>query len=163
MQAPITQAELKELISYDPETGMVERIKRTSNSARLGPAGTVSHHGYLVMHIHGKLYRVHRLIWLYMTGEWPTLMVDHINGARTDNRWANLRQVNNQRNTENARRARSTNQTGLLGASPTREGKFVAVIHSGGKKRHLGTFASADLAHLAYVAAKREMHVGCTI
>ncbi|NKC47607.1 HNH endonuclease [Ochrobactrum anthropi ATCC 49188] len=38
------------------------------------------------------MYGMHRVIWLYMTGKWP-LLVDHINGNPSDNRWKNLRET----------------------------------------------------------------------
>ncbi|SUB56208.1 HNH endonuclease signature motif containing protein [Brucella anthropi] len=42
--------------------------------------------GYIEARILGKMYGMHRVIWLYMTGKWP-LLVDHINGNPSDNRW----------------------------------------------------------------------------
>jgi hypothetical protein len=48
--------------------------------------------------IDGKQQRVHRLIWLYMTGEWPKDQIDHINNVKHDNRWKNLREADNQLN-----------------------------------------------------------------
>jgi hypothetical protein len=110
----------------------------------------------------GRSYRSHRLAWLYITGDWPRA-VDHINGNRCDNRWENLREVDNKTNTENARHARSSNRScGVLGV--TKRGKrFIAQIKSDGVHRYLGSFHDAASAHLAYVAAKRELHEGCTL
>jgi len=51
---------------------------------------TVSTQGYYQGPVFRKLYRKHRIIWKWMTGEDPE-MIDHINGNRKDNRWENLR------------------------------------------------------------------------
>ncbi|EHB7575351.1 HNH endonuclease, partial [Escherichia coli] len=36
-----------------------------------------------------RLY-VHRIAWLMVYNDWPTDVIDHINGDRSDNRIANL-------------------------------------------------------------------------
>jgi hypothetical protein len=46
----------------------------------------------------------------------------------------------------------------------TKRGKrFIAQIKSDGVHHYLGSFHDAASAHLAYVAAKRELHEGCTL
>ena len=55
-------------------------------------------------------------------------------------------------------------ETGLLGVARAHQKEgFFAAITTGGKTRHLGTYRTAELAHLAYVKAKRELHEGCTL
>lgn len=75
---------------YNPETG--EFSIRTRASRRKRRTGTPVN-GYLRMDIGRRTYRVHQLVWLYMTGEFPPegMVIDHINGDRSDNRWENLR------------------------------------------------------------------------
>ena len=51
----------------------------------------------------GKSYYLHRIIFKMLTGEEPNL-IDHINGNPTDNRIENLRSVDNQTNTRNAKK-----------------------------------------------------------
>ena len=53
------------------------------------------------MCLQGKTYREHRVVFLYMTGEWPALQVDHINQIKDDNRWCNLRNVSPAINCQN--------------------------------------------------------------
>ncbi len=65
-------------------------------------------------------------------------------------------------NCENLRKARKDSRTGLLGASWAGY-SFVATIQVRGKKKHLGSFATAEEAHAAYLEAKRKLHEGCTI
>ena len=148
------------LILYSPDTGNFEW--RTGPRVGLR-VGSVSSLGYLRVQLLGKQYRAHRLAWLLMTGCWPTHEVDHINGIRTDNRWCNLRDIPGWGNRQNQRSARTTNSTGLLGASRLKNGRFIAQIQVGGKNFNLGRFDTAELAHSAYLAAKRSFHAFCSI
>lgn len=173
-----TLDQLAQLLHYDPLTGAFtwrvdRRMGRTGKGhliARAGDAaGSVdSQTGYLniTATIDGQHYRYagHRLAVLFMTGEWPTHHVDHRDGCRLNNRWKNLREVTQEINNQNQRRARSDNESGLIGAHfNKRTGKFRSSIKTAKKYQHLGTFDSAEEAHQAYIAAKRVMHAGCTI
>ena len=84
-------------LTYDPETGIV-RWRDGRCKGRL--AGSLSH-GYLNIGLAGRRYLLHRVVWLWMTGQWPTLELDHINGLRWDNRWCNLREVSHIQNCSN--------------------------------------------------------------
>ena len=71
----LTQARLKELVHYDPETG---RWTFTTNHGRYGrikaggEAGHIHrHNGYRYIWVDDKAYRACRLAFLYMTGSWP--------------------------------------------------------------------------------------------
>lgn len=163
-----TAEKLRELLHYDPATGVFTRLVCTGGryGAAVGTvAGTLSDQGYVMVSVMSKQYRAHRLAWLYMTGEWPASEVDHRDGVRTNNAWGNLRDVPPGINQQNKRRAMSHSKTGLLGASyNTRDRRFVARIKdAAGKYRSLGGFDTAEQAHAAYVSAKRQLHAGCTI
>jgi len=126
-------------------------------------SGSLSNEGYLVTSVDQKLYKCHRLAWLYMTGEWPQGQIDHINGIRSDNRFENLRDVAKQINLENQRKAQRRNKsTGVLGTFKN-GAKFAARITHNHTKNYLGTFNTIEEASAAYVAAKRMFHSGCTI
>ena len=104
-----------------------------------------------------------------MTGHWPTKQIDHKNGERADNAFANLREATQQLNSENLRRARADNKTGYLGVFRhyyihKRDGqRFVACIQVDGRLRKIGLFLTPEAAHAAYLEAKRRLHEGCTI
>ena len=98
----LTQAELKQLLIYDPVTGVfINRVTRNSQALIGNEAGTNHPDGYRHMKINHKCYLAHRLAWLYVHGEWPDGQIDHINGNRKDNRIENLRLVCNKQNSEN--------------------------------------------------------------
>ena len=158
----ITQERLKELVSYDPDTGVFMRRTRTSNRVDMSkPIGSMDTHGYLWASIDGKTYRLHRLAFTYMTGSINDCDVDHINMNRADNRFSNLRQVSRSVNMQNKRRPSSNNKSGFVGVCyDSRMEKYCAHIRFGGKNRYLGSFETPEAAHAAYVAAKRESHEG---
>lgn len=73
-------------------------------------AGTVHHSQYeyrrVVVSVFKKRMMAHRLAWLYVYGEMPTAMLDHINGNPLDNRIDNLRKSDHVLNgLNNSRRA----------------------------------------------------------
>jgi|SRR5262249_13953776 len=88
----VTAERLREVLSYDPETGTF--TWRVSGGGRR-TSGVAGHHdrawkGYVCIAVDGRKYRAQRLAFLYMTGDWPPAQIDHINGDTSDNRWANL-------------------------------------------------------------------------
>ena len=92
----ITQKRLKELLHYDPDTGIFTWLADGKCKRKAGDtAGTLdSSNGYIRIRIDKRSYVAHRLAWLYMHGSWPDELLDHINRDRADNRAVNLRQVN---------------------------------------------------------------------
>jgi hypothetical protein len=110
----ITQEELKELLLYEPETGLFWWLvpKQGRNIER--PAGTESEYGYRSITIEGYSYSYHRLAFFYMTGEWPPEYVDHKDGNARNNRWDNLRLATAQQNAQNKKR-KFNSFTGIKG------------------------------------------------
>jgi hypothetical protein len=146
------------LLRYEPDTGHF--YYRTNGKL----AGSLNGQGYWRLSHKGLNYPAHVVAYLFMTGEWPTMNIDHINGVRTDNRWANLRMIGNAKNMQNLRKARADNKSGLLGVStPKNSKKFIAQISINGRQTYLGTFVTPEEAHEAYLAAKRIHHEACTI
>jgi hypothetical protein len=146
---------------YDPETGT---FTRTRSVGRHGchKAGTIARarnsHGYTVIRVDGVLHGAHRLAWLYHHGEWPNV-IDHINGDRSDNRIANLRNVTQTENMQNIRSAPANSKSGLLGAHRFgRSKKWTARIRINGVGTRIGSFDTAEEAHAAYMAAKAIHH-----
>ena len=154
----ITQARLKELVSYDPETGVMLCLTRRAHRCPVGSiAGNPGTDGHLKAKFEGRMYLIHRLAWLYMTGDWPRHQIDHINGNPADNRWPNLRDVPQAINNQNQRKPQRINKTGFLGVV-CRDGRYTSKLG-----KHLGSFNTGEEAHAAYLKAKRANHPGCTI
>jgi hypothetical protein len=159
----LTLERARELLSYDPETGVIIRKVSNCNRVKDGEiAGSLRADGYLATMVDGKLYKNHRIAWFMHTGAWPEKHIDHINGIRTDNRISNLREAGYSLNAQNQKRAHTDNKTGLLGVIVER-GKFRAQITIKGATKRLGAYSTPETAHQAYLTAKRAMHEGCTI
>src|ERR1700724_777328 len=113
----ITAARLREILHYDPETGIFTWRVRTSNRANVGAtAGCICANGYPQTSIDGHRYSMHRLAWLYVTGEWPGAETDHRNGDKTDNRFCNLRPATKAENGRN-RAIYKSNTSGFKGVT----------------------------------------------
>lgn len=155
---------LLRVLEYDPETGVFTRRIATSNVAPAGVlVGSLAKNGYWLVGVGGKQFYAHRVAWFYVHGSWPAHHIDHINGVKTDNRIANLRDVPRAVNLQNMRRAPSTSKSGLIGAVARPDGSFAAYIRIDGKNTYLGCFDTAEAAHLSYIEAKRRHHAGCTL
>jgi len=156
----LTAERLKEVLVYDPSTGMFSHRIARGRYKHIKPGTIVgSRHseGYIVIDVDRKTYFAHRLAWLYLHGEHPSEDIDHVNGDRADNRASNIRAATRSENMQNLRGASKRSTTGLLGVSKFRT-KWASSIYTNGAKKHLGVFASAEEAHVAYLAAKAVMH-----
>ena len=154
---------LREVLSYEPETGELRWKVATSSAVKVGAiAGTPRKSGHRQLRLDTKIYLCHRVVWAMVHGEWPDGEIDHINGITGDNRIANLRVVDRRTNAENKRRAQSNSLTGCLGVSPRSNG-YAASIRTRGRFIWLGRYDTAEEASMAYIAAKRQIHAGCTL
>jgi len=151
MKHKLTQEILKELVSYDPETGIFTCIKTRCRTKKGNIIGTIDSKGYVKAGILGKVYFCHRLAFLYMEGYFPEQTVDHINGIRTDNRWENLRHVSRKCNSQN-KKLSSNNSSGFYGVSYNkRTNRWCSYIQLEGKQTIIGYFKSPVEAAVARV------------
>jgi hypothetical protein len=155
----LTAERLRELLAYNAETGVfINRVNRGTTGKAGCRVGARDGRGYIAMNIEGRLYVAHRLAWLYVTGEWPSDQIDHINGLRDDNRFANLREATNAKNRLNSKR-RADNASGFKGVSwERRRSVWIANIQKGNRRFYLGQFATPEEAHAAYCLAAEKHH-----
>lgn len=165
MQTNPTPERLRELLHYDPENGQFTwRVNRSPRVRAGDKPRSPTKTGYLRAGVDGQLHYLHRLAWLYVHGEWPVGVIDHINGDVQDNRIENLRDVSHVVNMQNLKQARADNKTKLLGVYLRKDtGRYSANLKAPQGKRSLGCFDTAEEAHTAYINAKRNMHEGCTL
>lgn len=151
---------LRAVIRYSPDSG--EFIWLTPPGKRLKPGDIACSRngaGYIQIGLCGFRYYGHRLAYLYMMGSWPPVEIDHINGDRSDNRWANLRSVDRASNAKNVRRHKD-NKSGVKGVSWSAERHlWVAQICIRGCQTHLGRFGLKQDAETAYRKAA-DIHFG---
>lgn len=153
----LTQNRLRELLVYISETGeFFSRVRR--QGIPFGrPRGSRNNFGYVKIKVDGIDYLAHRLAWLYVTGRWPEQDLDHKNGRRSDNSFANLREASVKQNREN-RNPVSSNTSGFRGVSwAASRSKWLAQIKHYGIQNNLGRFDALVDAVAARLRAERNM------
>lgn len=159
----LTQQRLKELVVYNPETGLFT-WKESTPPGKSGPkhfAGqpvkrSFDSFGHVQLFLDGKKHLSARLAWLYMTGEWPSNYMDHANRTPSDDRWENLRQATAAQNSTN-RKLPSNNTSGCRGVQ-WQAGKWYARITANGVVYNLGAFSEYEDAVRAREAAAVRLH-----
>lgn len=147
---PLTATEVRAALIYDCDTGKFAR----RGSGRV--VGSRHSKGYVVISVFNLRIYAHRLAWLYVTGEWPAEQIDHINGDRSDNRFANIRLATQSENQSNMG-AKKHNQIGLKGVTKVNR-RYRAEIRKDKRRYHLGYFNTAEEASDAYARAAVKMH-----
>lgn len=153
MESNLTAARLREVLHYEPQTGVFHWIVTTSSRRPVGSvAGGPTSTGYARIGVDGVRYRSHRLAWLYMTGEWPSDQVDHKDNDRLNNRWENLRLVDNQMNQGNSGMSRN-NTSGVKGVFWSKQRQqWQTKININRRQIHGGYFHNLDDAAASYAA-----------
>jgi len=142
-------AHLKMTYIYDPDTGIF--LRRTTRKQ----AGTLASTGYRYINILHHPRAEHRLAWAFMTGTFPDGDIDHIDRDRSNNRWANLREVTRQQNCWNSKQHMDSNSPykGVTRIKGAKAKPWKAQIYDNGKQICLGHFISPEEAQAAYSIA----------
>ena len=156
----ISAERLRELLDYDPETGIfIRRITTSNRSPKGSTAGRNNGNGYLRIMIDGYTDYAHRLAWFYVYGKWPEGEIDHIDGNGRNNAISNLRDGTHAENSQNLS-LRSTNKSGAIGVSWAKNiQRWEAYICVNYKKKCLGYFDDPQEARATYLKAKKETHL----
>lgn len=160
----ITHAELRSLLDYDQHTGELRwRVRRGGTRPGM-VAGWRQSKGYIGISLNSHKTYAHRVAWFWMTGQWPRDQIDHADGNKANNAWANLREATNRQNQQNqpVSRASSTGLKGAYRVSASAVAKgfkpFIAQITVNGRRVHLGHFDTPEQANAAYRRAADQYH-----
>jgi hypothetical protein len=159
----ITQALVRELFDYQ-DGSLTWKAKRNGTRNNQN-AGHLNKNGYVTIQINGRLYRSHRIIFLWHHGYLPH-EIDHINRIKNDNHIENLRDVSHSENCIN-RGLRTDSSSGVAGVYWDNQlNKWRARITVNKKRKSLGLFSNFDDAttarKMAEVLAKPNKIIGST-
>lgn len=154
----MNQQILKELLNYNPDTGVFTWANDSKRVKTGTKAGTITNQGYVRIKILDKVYMAHRLAWLYVYGVMPSEQIDHINHDKADNRIENLREATNQQNQFNKPKSKysKSNYKGI--SFHKRSNKWLAQININKVNTYLGIFDTEEEAALAYQNKSKEIH-----
>lgn len=144
----ITQKRLRELLHYDPETGIFTWKISPRPRTKVGDIAGSIDRGYIRISIGGQRYDAQNLAWFYIYGEWTLL--DHEDRDKQNNTIKNLRKATWSQN--NANRT-AYNELGVKGVYKDGKG-FCAKL--GGK--YLGYFKTIEEASKVYKDAAKEAY-----
>ena len=154
-----TTVDYKDLLDYDPNTGVFTWKIKTSSKAMPGyVAGWFDKDGYRCVTVLGKKLKAHRLAWWWVHGVWPEkgYLVDHINRDKSDNRISNLRIATPSQSAMN-RGAQSNNKSGHKGVLKVKK-YWHAQIMVAGESIGLGYYKNINDAIAAYEKAAKQLH-----
>lgn len=147
---------LKERLHYCPDNGVFTYLVTRGHKVKGEIAGTLNSHGYIKISFDNKSYLAHRLVFVYMTGEWPKNFVDHKDTNRANNKWDNLRDVERRVNARN-KSMQVNNKSGVTGVSWDKlNNKWVSNICVKGHLIYLGRFEHKEDAIFARLTAEKE-------
>lgn len=156
----LTHERLLELLHYDPKSGVFTwRVNRNGHvraGDRAGNENKLHAQPYRQIQIGPKNYRTSRLVWFYMTGEWPKKEIDHRDRNALNDAWINLRLATSTQNKVNQKK-RCDNKTGFRGVHQHGRG-FYARAQIKGKYQYLGMFDTAEEAYAHYKKVTSAVH-----
>ncbi len=156
----MNQDELKNLLHYDDETGLLYWKTKCARNVKIGDvAGTNKHwSNYIFIRINNKIYPAHKLVWLYHHGVYPSGCIDHVNGIRNDNRIDNLRHATRAQNSQNMRMFKS-NTSGVKGVDWQKGSqKWRVRLQVNHNRIDIGSFYCLELAELVANEARAKYH-----
>lgn len=152
----ITQDRLKELFYY--QRGQLIRLVSVNSRGMAGSvAGSLQSDGYRCISVDSRIYKTHRLIWLYHYGYLPKEL-DHKYGKEIGDYLWNLRPCTKSQNQHNTKISKN-NTSGFKGVNwESRTQLWVARIKLNGKSRFLGRFNDKEDAAKVVRVKRLELH-----
>ncbi|SHI79436.1 HNH endonuclease [Aureimonas altamirensis DSM 21988] len=149
---------LHDMLRYDPETGALYWRRAVGPKKAGSLVAKASPDGYVRIGIKGRTYSAHRVIWKMMTGSDPVAEIDHRDGDRSNNMWANLREASHYDNMCNSGAYSKTSGLPRGVAKNTASSGYSAQIQKNHRMIHIGVFATPEEAHAAYKGAAKILH-----
>ena len=157
----LTIERLREVLRYDPETGVFTWKEMLAYRAPAGSeAGCVARgrRPYIRITIANEHFHASQLAWFYVHGVWPERLIDHCDGDPLNNRFANLREASDSQNQAN-RRLNKNSTSGFKGVYFDKSsGRWAANILKDRQKFWLGCHDTPEQAHAAYCEAAQRIH-----
>jgi hypothetical protein len=152
----LTKEYLKSILDYNQDTGIFTWKVNKSQRTKVGNVAGWLHDGYKKIEINNKKYNAHRLAWLYVYGEMPKNLIDHIDNDRSNNKISNLRQSTHQTNSENYKTPK-TNKSGVKNVCWYKNSnKWVVSMSVKKTKKTIGYFDDIELAELVAIEARNK-------
>jgi len=139
---------VRSLLRYDQDTGTLWWREQV--------AGSTDSEGRHQICVRGTRYCSTRIIWLLMTGEWPSGEIDHKDRDCSNDKWCNLRDSTPSQNSTNQRKMTTNGYRGVVFRGKWK--KWRSRITVNGKRMHLGDFDTAKEAYEAYKIAAIKYH-----
>jgi len=158
-------------ISYSPDTGKLKWLGNGPigySRMKRGKLGSENGKGSMRVRVRviGRKYYYHRIAWLLHHGSIDrNKVIDHIDGNPLNNKIINLRMVKGKINAQNIKGPKKGNKSGFLGVvrSKAKAESWESSIRLNGKYRYLGAYPTRELAHEAYLKARRSGMPGNTL
>lgn len=155
---PFSKEEIEVHLEYDKENGCFYRKQLHQKMPAGSIVGCKKANGYIYVGLFKKHIFCHRLVWFFEHGEWPTKVIDHIDGDKTNNKITNLRLATYSQSSMH-RKVMSNSKSQLKGVIfIKRKNRYRATIRCNNKRIYLGYYKTAEEAHVAYVAKAKELH-----
>ncbi len=154
----LTLQRLRQVLDYDPATGLFTWKNNTRSTRKGGIAGSLNKTlGYWIVCIDYQRIYGHRLAWFYAYGFWPAAEIDHINGNKSDNQLTNLRNASSADNKCN-KDVRSDSRSGIKCISVLPSGSYRVLVKRGGERCFDRSFRDLDDAIAARNSALVSAH-----
>ena len=153
----LSAADVRRFLRYEPETGDFFWLVNRTNGIKAGDLAGCQRGFYWVISVWGVSYSAQRLAFLYQEGRFPSEYVDHINGIKLDNRWANLREATNAQNQHN-RSGTGSNCRVKNVTYVAKRCKFQVSLKVRGREKFIGYFEDVELAELVAIEAREKYH-----
>lgn len=148
---------VKDLIAYDPETGLLTwKVSRGTRKVG-GIAGTTTKRGYIRIQVSKTLCLGHRVAWFLHYGQQPGDQLDHIDNDGTNNRIVNLREATPSQNCSNTR-TRAHCKSGIKNVC-WRRNAWEVHIRINGKHKQFGRFQNLFEARERAIEVRKQYHM----